>query len=98
MKLLRNAADGSRWRMSVMRRRNRSPSPHRRMRRSNGLLTCCNDRSKYGTPVSQMASMSSSLRSLGYRYSNRVHAAVALTARTRGTIEPAPSSVGRSLP
>ena len=28
--------------------RNRSPSPHRRMRRSSGGDTCCSDRSKYG--------------------------------------------------
>ena len=54
----RNAASGSRSRMSAMRRRKRSPSPHRRIRRSNGLLTCCSDRSKYGTPVSQIASIS----------------------------------------
>ena len=40
-----------------MRRRKRSPSPHRRMRRSSGLLTCCSERSKYGTPVAQMASI-----------------------------------------
>ena len=37
--------------------------------------TCCSDRSKYGTPVSQMASISSSVRSLGYRYSRRVQRA-----------------------
>ena len=37
-----------------MRRRKRSPSPHRRIRRSSGLLTCCSERSKYGTPVSQI--------------------------------------------
>ena len=35
-----------------MRRRKRSPSPQRRIRRSSGLLTCCSDRSKYGTPES----------------------------------------------
>ena len=28
------------------------------MRRSSGLLTCCNQRSKYGTPVAQIASTS----------------------------------------
>ena len=81
-----------------MRRRKRSPSPQRRMRRSSGLQTCCNDRSKYGTPVSQIASISSSVRSHGYRYSRRVRPTRSLTARTSGTIEPAPSSSGRSLP
>ena len=40
-----------------MRRRKRSPSPQRRIRRSSGLLTCCSERSKYGTPVAQMASI-----------------------------------------
>ena len=41
-------------RMSAMRRRKRSPSPHRRIRRSSGLLTCCRERSKYGTPDPQI--------------------------------------------
>ena len=40
-----------------MRRRNRSPSPQRRIRRSSGADTCCSDRSKYGTPVAQIASL-----------------------------------------
>jgi hypothetical protein len=41
------------------------PSPHRRIRRSSGLLTCWSDRSKYGTPDAQMTSISASDRSLG---------------------------------
>ena len=34
--------------------RNRSPLPHRFMRRSNGADACCSERSKYGTTVSQL--------------------------------------------
>ena len=81
-----------------MRRRKRSPSPQRRIRRSSGLLTCCSERSKYGTPVSQMASINPSVRSLGYRYSRRTRSVRSATARTSGTMDPAPSSSGTSLP
>ena len=49
MKFVRNAESGRRVRMSSIRRRNRSPSPQRRIRRSSGFETCCSDRSKYGT-------------------------------------------------
>ena len=63
-----------------MRPRNRSPSPHRRIRRSSGRDTCWRERSKYGTPVRQMASTSPSVRSLGYRYSSRTRATRAATA------------------
>ena len=62
------------------------------------METCCNERSKYGTFVSRIAWISSSERSDGYRYSSRVRATRSVTARTSGTIEPAPSSSGRSLP
>ena len=98
MKLERNAASGARSRMSAMRRRKRSPSPHRRMRRSNGLETCWSERSKYGTPVEMTASIRSSDRSEGYRYNRRTQSALSVTARTSETIEPAPNSSGRSLP
>ena len=58
MKLERKAASGPAARMSSMRSRKRSPSPHRRMRRTSGADTCCSERSKYGTPVARMASTS----------------------------------------
>ena len=50
------------WRMDRMRSRNRSPSPHRRIRLISGRETCCSDRSKYGTPVARMASTRASSR------------------------------------
>src|SRR4029453_13946908 len=56
MKFERNVASGTRARIASMRWRNRSPSPHRRIRRSSGRDTCWSDRSKYGTPRPQMAS------------------------------------------
>ena len=45
--------------------RKRAPSPKRRILRSRGRETCCNDKSKYGHPLSPTASMSSSVRPEG---------------------------------
>ena len=63
----RNAASGSRARMSAISSANRSPLPHRFMRASSGRSACWSDRSKYGTTVgsSSIVATSGSCTSLG---------------------------------
>ncbi len=83
-----------------MRSRNRLPvAPATHPPQQRLADTCCSERSKYGTPAAQIASIRPSVRSLGYRYSNRTRS----TSRRR-PVPPAarssrrPSSSGRSLP
>ena len=72
MKLLRNAAS---LRRSGCRRCAGGSDPRRPICASvAAATTCCRDRSKYGTVDPQTTSISSSLRSLGYRYSRRTRA------------------------
>lgn len=71
--------------------------PHRRIRRSSGLLTCCSEVEVGDAGVTEIASTSSSVRSLGYRRPRLgpvdVHSPGARAARSSR-----PGSPGRSLP
>ena len=65
----RNAASGSCARIFSIAVRNRSPFPHRFMRRNKPADACCNERSKYGTTVgsSNIVVINGSRTSDGYR-------------------------------
>src|SRR5579872_435637 len=94
----RSAASGAVARILAMRSKKRAPSPHRLIRRTKPRATCCNDRSKYGTPVCTIVSMSRSSSDDGYRYRRRTRGTRSATAPTSVTIgrSPPPATAPRS--